>query len=259
MIETFQHFSGSGLLSVLFLASVVFLGFKLNKGPNKTMFVWFSIFSLAVFFCPLWLIFMNLREDGEILYRILWLIPMGAVVAYAFIEIIFMLPKKYRTCSFAVAALLIMLCGKYVYSNVQFHKAENKYHIPQNVVDICDEIVIKGREVRACFPTEMVQYVRQYTSFICQPHSRDNILWGSAYDEYSTIGALIDKEIYDTEAIAKELRRSNTQYFIVNSNQEFTESIVNYDFALVTNIDGYDVYLDNEAYLGLDFENDKGE
>lgn len=255
MTETFSHFSGSGLLVVLFLASVVFLMFKLNKGPKKTVLVWFSVIALFVFFCPLWLIFKSLRTDGEILYRILWLIPMGAVVAYALVELIALFPKKWTPVAMCGAVLLLMVCGKYVYGNVQFHKAENEYHIPQSVVDICDEIKIEGREIRACFPLEMVQYVRQYTSLICQPYGRDNILWGSAYDEYSTIAYLLDVDVYDTAAIAEELRRSDTAYFIVSPDKKFAENITDYGFSLVKNIDGYDVYLDDNAYLGLNFDN----
>ncbi len=255
IFENLKSFAGAGLTLTLFFIALVYLMIKLPKGPKKTALVWFSLFSLAIFFCPLWIVYAKFREDAEILYRILWMIPMGAVIVTAMVEFVSSLDSKKETVAVIVMVALIIISGKYVYANRQFKPAENEYHVPQTVVDICDEIIVPGREIRACFPIEMVQYVRQYTALVCQPYGRSTLLYGAYGENYSVIGKLLEAEVYDAKKLSEELRAADTPYFIVSSDKKFTENMSNYDYYYVTNIDGYDIYLDNNAYIGIDFIN----
>lgn len=244
-------FSGKGFLFLLLLTGCLFLGLKLKSGANRTLLVWFPVFVMCIYFCPMWIIYKNLRDDVEILYRILWLIPMGLTVAYAMVEAVFMMPEKTRALSFLMAVLLIISGGTYIYSNSQFSKAENIYHIPDEIVKICDELEIDGREVRVCFPIEMVQYVRQYSPYICQPYGRGTLLLGSNYDDYSTMGAILDEDVVNTKDLAEELRRSDTPYFVVAKDTALTESITDYDFSLCFTVGDYLVYKDDYADLSI--------
>ena len=71
--------------------------------------------------------------------------------------------------------MVLMISGKLVYSSPLFSRAENTYHIPQVVVDICDAIEVEGREVMAAFPDEFLLYVRQYSPVICMPYGRESL------------------------------------------------------------------------------------
>lgn len=248
--ETLKQYSGSGLLFVLFLLSILFLGFKTAKTPEKKITVWYPIFVLLIFFCPIWLIYDKIRDDSGILYRILWLVPMSIVVCYGLVQAVFMLPKKFRTVGFGIAVLLIILSGKYVYSNPFFSKAENKYHVPETVVKICDELMVEGREVRVCMPLEFIQYTRQYSPYIVLTYGRDVLLYDVG-DPASNVNVLFREEVYNAGDIAAELRRTSTPYLVVQKDIPFTESMGNYGFFYYDTIDDYDIYLDCEAYLGL--------
>lgn len=250
--ETLKQYSGSGLLFLLFLISVLFLGFKTSKTTEKKITVWYSLFVLAVFFCPVWLIYDRIRDDSGILYRILWLIPMSIIICYALIQAVFLIPKKYRVFGFSAAVLLIMLSGKYVYSNPFFSKAENQYHVPETVVKICDELRVEGREVRVCMPLEFIQYTRQYSPYIVLTYGRDVLLYDDG-DSSSDVHVLFREEVYNAYEIAAELKRTSTPYFVVQKDISFTESMGNYGFYYYDTIDDYDIYLDSEAYLGLVF------
>ena len=216
MLDNLRGFSGSGFLFVLLLASVLFLGIRLKKSAEKTLTVGLPIFVLLIIFCPLWIIYLNRAEDGEILYRLLWMIPFAVIVCFALVDAIFMVPKKFRTISFAVAAVLIMISGKYIYSNPHFSKADNIYHIPQEVVDICDDIRVEGREVRACFPVEHIQYVRQYSPYVCLAYGR-TVLLGVGFNDYSKAEEFLNEEIIDTKGFTEELRRVDTPYLILEN------------------------------------------
>lgn len=254
LLNNLRDFSGTGLLFLLLLIGVLFLGFYLKRGPVKRLVVWYPVFVLAIYFCPLWYFYFRLREDSEILYRLLWMIPFSVVICYALVEVIFLLPKKIRVVSFSGALVLIMLCGKYLYTNPQFSKAENPYHVPETVVKICDEIEVPGREIRACFPIEFIQYVRQYSPYVCLAYGR-TVLLGDGFNEYSRVDELLHDEVLNTRAIVDELRRVDTPYFIVSSDTSLTENPGKYEFYYVTTIDGYDIYLDNNVYIGVDFIN----
>lgn len=255
ILDNLQGFSGSGFLFTLLLASIVFLGFKLKKGTLKTVTVAYPVYVLIVFFCPVWIIYMKRATDGEILYRIMWLIPFAVIICYAVIEAVFMMPEKYRALSFAGAVLLIMLSGKYLFSNPHFSKAENSYHIPQVVVDICDDVKVEGREIRVCFPIEHIQYVRQYSPHIALSYGR-TVLFGDGYNDYNYVDFYMNQEVIDTEAFAEELRRSSTAYVVLAKEREMTEDIQKYDYSLVKSYGDYNLYYDNQAYIGLWDEED---
>ena len=250
MLDNLRGFSGSGFLFVLLLASVLFLGFKLKKSTEKTMTVWLPVFALLIFFCPLWIIYLKRAEDGEILYRVLWMIPFAVIVAFALVEAVFMVSKKLRPVFFLLAVAVIMVSGKYIYSNPHFSKAENPCHVPQVVVDICDDIIVEGREIRACFPIEHIQYVRQYTPYVCLAYGR-TVLLGDGFNEYSHVEEFLDDEVIDTEGLVAELRSADTPYLILEQDREMTEKLEDYGFNFVRSYGKYNLYLDENAYIGL--------
>ena len=86
---------------------------------------------------------------------------MVLVLAYTVLSVLQELAGKKKRVFAVAACLLIVVSGKLVYSNSLFERAENIYHMPQEVVDICDAIEIEGREVMAAFPDEFLLYVRQ--------------------------------------------------------------------------------------------------
>lgn len=250
ILDNLRGFSGKGFLFVLLLASIVFLGLKLKKGVVKTLTVWFPIFVLAIFFCPLWSVYMKHAEDGEILYRIMWMIPYAVIVGFALVEAIEMLPRKARPISLLLAIAVIMVSGRYIYINPHFSKAENSYHVPQVIVDICDDIIVEGREVRACFPIEHIQYVRQYTPYVCLAYGR-TVLLGYGFNEYSNVDEFLDKEVVDIKGLTEALRGCDTPYLILKNDRKITEKPDKYGFKFVRSYDDYDLYLDENAYLGL--------
>lgn len=251
--DNLKSFEGTGLLFTLLLAGVCFLGFKLSKGPDKTMMVWFPLYALIIYFCPLWIVYSMIREDSVILYRVLWLIPIAVVICYAMVEFIWMLPSKKRAMGFLAMVLVIILSGRYVYSNSQFFKAENKYHIPESIVKVCDEISEEGVVVSACFPLEMVQYVRQYSAYIRQPYGRDTLLLGADNYDISSIATYLDEDVLDIYAISAELRERSVQYLIVSEDTVFSDDPEAVGYELYKKTDGYDIYTDigTEYYAKL--------
>lgn len=248
--ENFKAFSGEGLLFVLFIAALLYLALTEKRRDRKLMLVWYPIYALAIFFCPLWMIYDGLREDSEILYRLLWLIPMGIVISKAMIDVIFRFSDKYRPVCFCIAIGIIVLFGKHVYSNYFITKAENKYHVPQTVVEICDKIRTEGREFGVCMPIEFIQSTRQYDAAVVLAYGRE-VLIDNDVKMLSNVQDYLFEDVLDTEAICTELRRAYIPYWVVKNNTEFKELPEKYGFELFDRVDEYNIYLDKEAYMGL--------
>ncbi len=255
ILNNLKQFSGSGTYFTLLLICLLYFLFSL-KDERRAALLYFPASVLFVYFCPAWCIYIKLRDDGGILYRILWLIPFGVIICFVLIELIYKLPKKARGFSFAVAVLIIMTGGSYVYSNPIVSKAENPYHMPKQVVEICDEIIVEGREVACCFPPEFIQYVRQYTPYVRQPLGRDFQLYGlEIISQYKDIWCLYNDEAVDVDTAAPLLKNLGIQYLVLSQDKGIKGSLADYHFYYAFSVDGYDVYLDNDAYLGIDYVN----
>lgn len=248
--ENFISFSGSGLFVILTAVIITVLAILEKNEKVKTVLVTYPIYCLILFAFPLWSLYTAKEDDGEILYRILWLIPFSGIVCFGLVKLIFSFEGKKRACLFVASAVLIMLCGSFVYSNPLYVKAENKYHVPDTVVKICDEIIVPGREIRAAFPIEFITYVRQYTPLVFLPYGRDSLLGG--FFDSTDLFEEMQKSTADAKVLATELRKLNTPYLIINENVSFEGNLSQYGFVYVTTIDGYDIYLDNNAYIGID-------
>ena len=88
ILDNLSSFVGNGFYFVLLLCSILLLLFSMKKSEKKIMLVCYPLFCLLVFFCPIWIVYFIKQKDGEILYRILWLVPIGLIVCFAFVEFI---------------------------------------------------------------------------------------------------------------------------------------------------------------------------
>ena len=251
---SFKAFQGNGLIVIFFLVAVLFIAFSRRDRFIKDVFVKFPVYVLIVFFLPIWYVYINFKEDYEILYRILWLLPMGVVICYVFVEVIHKLDEKMRPIAFLAAVLLLVVSGEFMYTSEYFSRAENEYHVPDAVVNICDEIEVEGREIRVIVPDELLSYVRQYSSTVCLPYGRETLM-GLYTDYVEEIKDYFDAEIIDTPKAVDALRNNDTPYVVVRNDAKFSESLADYGFVYVTSFDDYDMYLDSEAYIGVDYIN----
>ena len=143
----------------------------------------------------------------------------------------------------------LLLSGSLIYKNENFRKADNLYHIPQTVVDICDAIEVEGREVMAVFPVEMLQYVRQYSPYICMPYGREVTVdrWGF----YTELLQVMIEETLVVEKMAPLAKERGCHYIIIENDKKILGDMQEYDYRLFDSIGGYDIYIDTSIYIGL--------
>lgn len=244
-----RMYSGNGSLMLLFLAALVYLWIAEKNKGIKAILVYVSLAVYALFFCPLVSHFMiNVMDEEEIYYRILWMLPMGMVIAYAAVKFLGNLKKKWIKAVLAVALVAFILVGGHcVYKSPQFSKAQNVYQIPDAVVHICDAIQVPGREVMAVFPHELVQYVRQYTAFVKMPYGYDALV--ERWNLGDELEEEMRKEISSAERLATLAREDSCHFIIINQGHVLDGVLADYEYDLILQTDGYDVYRDRYADL----------
>ncbi len=235
-------YTGLKLLLFLTLLMWVYLLVREKERRNRVMFVYAPLIILVLFLFPLSRkVFVAAGLDPETYYRILWTIPMGMITVYGFCRLF----EGHRRIGAVIGAALIGLCGSYVYQSDYISKAENRYHIPDTVIEICDLIEPENAAARvsAVMPPELIHFVRQYSARIHMPYGREMLVQRWAY--YNAVyEAMEGSEILDLEKLLKATREEYCQYIVLSPGRECRQEPAACGLELVGEVDGYRIYLD---------------
>jgi hypothetical protein len=240
----FQEYIGTGLIFSWFLVILCYLWVKEKRKYLRVIFIYMPLVLLAIFFNP-WLGGLFYRYVAEdIYYRILWLLPVTVVISYGIVHLFHHLSERKKPIFIILCVGLILVSGRYIYGDVHFQKAENIYHMPQSVVEICDFIAVDGREVMAAFPKEMIPFVRQYDPTVCMPYGREVQLemWGNHNPFYEAM----DASILDVGELTRMAREEGCHFVIVSGTKEKVGTFQEYGFKLLATFQHYEVYGDQE-------------
>ena len=130
----FKQYGGNGYLLALFIASMLYLLIAEKDMRKKLVMAVAPLIILVGFLIPYTRIayVAVIPDGGDTYYRILWLIPMSAIIAYAGCKLF----MDHKRIGLVFVSALIILCGSLVYKNQYMYKGENAYHIPQVVIDV---------------------------------------------------------------------------------------------------------------------------
>lgn len=252
IFQIFIDYCGSGFYPVLFLAALIYLLFTEKDRKIRIVLLETSVVIALLFFLPLFKFVMDVLDEGTY-YRILWLLPMTVVIAYAGVKLI----GKHTRVGFAALALVLVLTGNYVYKSPLVTKAQNRYHIPDVVIAICNEIMPEeGQErVWAVFPDELIQYVRQYSSEIQMPYGREMLVpeWGWNWDTHPIYEVMRESPI-DLDALPALLEEYSCQYLILNRSVPTEGDPAENGLTLIAQIEAYDVYRNEAVELYMEVE-----
>lgn len=248
VIHLFQEYMGDGLIIIWFLAAVVYLLLTEKRKPIRIMFVYVPLVLLALFFNPLFAKIIYTFAGDEIYYRILWLMPVTVVIAFSVVNVWSKLQGIKKTAFGIVAAVILIISGSYIYSNPYFSRAENLYHVPQSVVDICDAIEVEGREVKAVFPLEMVQYVRQYSPVVCMPYGREALVERWSYQRHEMFDVM-EAEVVDVKLLTELCRVHWCHYVVMPESKKLDGDFADFEFEVLAKMHGYVIYKDSTVDL----------
>lgn len=239
-------YGGNGAIRYLFLAAAIFLIVTEKDLKKKIMLGIIPLLILIGFLCPITkILYVAAFDDGsDTYYRLMWLIPMYVVIAYAACKLIFFFKKSMaQRIALVVILTVIAVSGSLVYASKHLTVAENLYHIPQKVIDICDVIAPEDGEprVRAAFPSELVHFVRQYDTDILMPFGREMVAW----DYYNSVYEVMEKpEVIEAKALVKATRETKCSYIVLSEERKIDSDLTELGLELVTSMHGYNIYAD---------------
>lgn len=245
----FRDYMGKGLLMGWFLLMLLFLWKREQEKMKRILFVYFPVSVLVIFFNPLVYRICYRFIGNEIYYRILWLLPVSMTISYGMLQVgerVASQKKKWVLCIFVLG---VIASGSLIYKNPNYSKAQNINHVPEAVVEICDEIEIEGREVMAVFPKELLSYVRQYSALVCMPYGREELVeqWATGHP----IFLLMEKDSIELDELLPLCKEEECHYLILPMDKEIIGDFGKYDYVFVKNICGYNLYRDTTMYLGF--------
>lgn len=229
---------------IWFLAALIYLFLNEKQKPRRILLVYLPVIMLVLYFNPLFAAVFCKMVGSEIYFRICWLMPVIIVIAYAAVCIQARLAGIKRLLFTGAAVVLIGVSGKLVYSNPLYGRAENIYHVPQSVVEICDAIVVPGREVMAVFPSELFLYVRQYEPTVCMPYNRE--VFAGYYDP---LYYAMEGQTADLEELVPFARERSCHYIILQEEKEILGNPQDFGWELFGKTEGYVIYRDTMVPL----------
>lgn len=238
----FKLYTGLKWLFLLTAVAWIYLLVSEKDKRIRLLFVYAPLLILLLFLFPLSRkLFVAAGLDGETYYRVIWTIPMGLITAYGACRLF----AGHKRIGLILISALIILCGSLVYQNGYVSKAENLYHIPDEVIKICDLITPEGEEERvtALMPADLIHFVRQYDARINMPYGREMLVerWGY----YNEVYEVMEKpEVITMEQLLEAGRKYYCEYIVLTTERKTDVDPEEAGLVLVAVIDGYRVYQD---------------
>ncbi|HKM34578.1 MAG TPA: hypothetical protein VJY54_07530 [Lachnospiraceae bacterium] len=246
VLTLYEGYIGMGMIAGLFLVAVIYLYVAEKNKTTRIIFLYIPIMILILYFCPFFAAVIYKLAGEEIYYRLLWLVPIVPVLAYTAVKIISGCEGRKRIWTGLAMSGMVILSGSLVYQSPYFSKAQNVYHVPQTVVEICDEIKMENQWVMAVFPSEFIQYVRQYEPMICMPYGREMLVERWNFEE--EFFDLMEAETLDAGKIAEKAKEWRCLYIIVPVSKQQTGNFLDFEYEQYDEINGYYVYRDMGLY-----------
>ena len=241
---------GNPLLAILLVASAIYIIVAEKDLKKKIRLGILPIVILAGFLLPVTkIVYVAAFDESDTYYRVLWLVPMYVVIGYAVCKLVFSFERKMKQrIALVIALVVVVLSGHLVYLNQYMSVAQNLYHIPQHVIDICEVVAPSDGEdrVRAAFPSELVHFVRQYDTNILMPYGREMVV--TQWDYYNPVYEVMEKpEIIDAEELLDATRQTGCRYIVLAKDRKINKNLTTLGLKLIETIDNYYIYEDPEV------------
>lgn len=238
IFKEYVGYNQNKFLFGIYLFFFLYLWMKEKDKKLRTLFVYLPTLLLICFFCPIFRkLYIRLVDDAGTYYRFLWLLQMSLVSAYGALK----LCGRFRKTMLAVMCIAIAACGSLVYQSVYITKAQNYYHIPNEVVEVVDLIEPEEMYTTALIPAEMIHFIRQYSTKIQMPYGRDILGWNYHNDLYEEME---NTEVIETSSLVEMTRDYGCEYIVLWKGRQIKEPLTDYGFTLYAQTANYLIYQD---------------
>ncbi len=231
-----------GWIRWLFYAALVVVFFKTKDSRKKHVLFWYPVIVLCVLTNPLTIYISGfLVEKNTYAYlaymgRQYSLIPIFYTVAYVSVLLIQDLPKGRKLIATGLICVCLILCGSgFVYRNAEYpyHKSENAYKIPNDLIQMCDYMDSIDDNPIVAMPAGLSYMARQYDASL-------HLLVGTR--DGSTFAQELDAETPNVEYILENMKENGGEFMIVRNLDSVKEVFAEKGYEPGFETPGYLVY-----------------
>lgn len=259
--DKIDMYFGEGSIGILFLCALLLWCVKKEKSRQLKFYVYYVVIALVGMMNPLSLFVIDKTGNMEVYERFFWLLMTTFLVAFTFAAFV-----HKKGALLIPILILLLLCGKSVFTDTEYKPAENIEKISEDAV-LVSEIIMRdfegisedaqvlpnrqGVEMPRAAVTEPInEAIRMYNANIDLWYVRKN------FGNYDKVGfrklagllTLDNKEVPVKTAI-KALKKKNFEYLVLGNWQTLTGNVDRYDISIIGQTENYRVYKYNEPQV----------
>lgn len=254
VFDNFKNYIGGreGILHWGIFCLALVCCFFFGKRERKLLF-WPTVVLLIIFFNPFFYRFVGSRFFAGVYWRLMWMLPISFIVAFAGTEMIYKLKNQslrmqlVRLVAVVAAVACIAVTGTNIYNDTTFTEAENAYKLPQATIEVADAMAAAGVDwkVKAIVPNELLCYIRQYRCDVGLFYGRNvgGFISGIGEDE-AAVYQQMSLEEPDVSVIT-ELAKKNEVVFICfnTATQKLPKDMTGYGYHFYKELGDYTIYM----------------
>ena len=252
--EKIDMYFGAGSIGILFLCGLLFWIVKKEKSRQLRFYVYYVVISLIGMMNPVSLFAIDKTGNMEVYERFFWLLMTTFLVACTFA--IFVHKKGILLIP---VLILLLLCGKSVFTDTEYKPAENMEKISEQAVQV-SEIIMRdfeglsadaevipnrqGIEMPSAVVTEPInEAIRMYNANIDLWYVRKNFgnYNNSGYKRIASYFTLVNEEI-PVRRVTRGMRRKGFEYLVLGDWQELTGKVNENELKIIGRTENYRVY-----------------
>lgn len=240
---------GNWRIMVLFaIVLLLLLCWKKLGNFRKGLLVLLAVL-LVLVYNPFAKYFWSKVMQGHLYWRMFWILPVIPIMAFVMTGL---LQKKAAWKNLLTGVLVvaaIAACGRNIYTNGNFTKAENRFKLPQEAVMVADYMLTEDGETRAIVPKDIFCHIRQYSSKISLLYGRDIEGFTSPVrnKRYLKVYEEMESDAPNVRTIMRAARKYECQYVVFDEAKILRGNPENYGFAYKTQIGRFLIYRREDA------------
>lgn len=238
---TFLEYKGTGAYIVLYLIALLYIYFKEENKNIKAFMVYFSLLMSFITLNP---IFSKLVEPFfpvSVYWRMYWMLPMGLTIAYAFTKLIASKEKKLdKAIIFIVAITVIILSGKFIYTEENYIEVNNLYKVPDEALEVANIIMQDNTETKKVMPcTSLIAYLRQVYPEI-------ELMYAREPKSYENVTIVVQQEKGNIQYVTNVCKKENCNYIIFHKAMAMNGNMEDYGYDLFAETANYRIYKNSD-------------
>lgn len=235
---------GNWRIMLLFAIIILLLLFWRKLGEHrKGLLVLFAVLLILVY-NPLAKYFWAKVMQEHLYWRMFWILPAVPVMAFVMTGLVQKKALWKNLLTGVLVAAAIVVCGKNVYTNNNFTKAENRFKLPQEAVMVADYMLTEDGETKAIVPEEIFCHIRQYSSKISLLYGRDILGFTSPVKNkrYHKVYEEMESDAPNVRTIMRAAKKYECQYVVFDSAKILRGNPENYGYEWKTQIGRFLIY-----------------